>query len=225
MTKTNPATAGSRNDEKAKELLPMYVAGALSAEERSAVEALCAANPLLQRELEAEKLLAAAIREDEPMPPPVERSLATMNARIDAYEQRQGGLGVWIENIGERLAALVGSFRPAFALPVGAAAALLLAVLVWPGEPAREGNSFSTATDAPGHVAVEGPVLRIKLADGAGADALADLLTRYKLAVVGDAQPSAVVTLRPLVAGDAQRIADALALEPAVDFATVREAQ
>lgn len=210
--------------EKAKELLPMYVAGALSEDERAAVEALCAANPALQRELEAEKLLAAAIREEEPMLPPAERSLAAVNARIDAYEQKRGGLRAWAEDLGERLGGWSGWLRPAFALPAGAAAALLLAVLVWPSDPARESNTFSTATDAPGEVIAAGPVLRVKLADDAAADALADLLSRYKLTVVGDAGASSVLTLRPTETDDAQAIADALKREPAVDFATVREA-
>ena len=116
--------------EKAKELLPMYVAGALSEDERAAVEALCAANPALQRELEAEKLLAAAIREEEPMLPPAERSLAAVNARIDAYEQKRGGLRAWAEDLGERLGGWSGWLRPAFALPAGAAAALPVAVLL-----------------------------------------------------------------------------------------------
>ena len=213
--------------EKAKELLPMYVAGALSEDERAAVEALCAANPALQRELEAEKLLAAAIREDEPMLPPAERSLAAVNARIDAFEQKRGGLRAWLGGLGDlgaRLGGWSGWLRPAFALPAGAAAALLLAVLVWPSDPARESNTFSTATDAPGEVIAAGPVLRVKLADDAAADALADLLSRYKLTVVGDAGASSVLTLRPTETGDAQAIADALKREPAVDFATVREA-
>ena len=101
MKKTNPVTAGKTNNDETEELLSMYVAGALSAEERAAVEALCAANPSLQRELEAEKLLAAAIREDEPTPPPLEGSLAAVNARIDAYEQRPGSFGAWLADVAE----------------------------------------------------------------------------------------------------------------------------
>lgn len=89
MTKKNQAIAGNNIDEDMRDRFAMYVGDALSPAEREAVERLCAADEALQLELEAQKLLAAAVREGETLDPSVERSLAAMNARIDVYQQRR----------------------------------------------------------------------------------------------------------------------------------------
>ena len=185
----------------------MYVTGALSADDRATVEALCAANPALQRELEAEKLLAAAVREGEQeMNPPVERALAAMNARIDAYEQKRGWLPGWLRD----LAGQIDGFRPVFAVPLGAAAAFLLAVWIWPAGNDPAINNFNTATDPPGAVAIDGPALRIKLAPGADATVLNELVERFQLTIVGNADPAAVLTVTLAEGSSAQAVADAL---------------
>ena len=197
----------------------MYVGDALSPAEREAVERLCAADEALQLELEAQKLLAAAVREGETLDPSVERSLAAMNARIDVYQQRRRWYLVDWQTLFER----VGSFRPMMAAPVGALAVVLLTVWLWPVEPSQVGNTFNTATEPQNEIMVYGPTLRVKFGSDVDAEVRVALLSRQRLTVLNDSVDSVVLTVTAPVGQDLQKIADALQKESIIEFVTVRQ--
>jgi len=80
------------NTEEARELLPWYAAGALSAAEEKAVEAQLRQSPILRSELDEYRRLKATVASTEDVPEFREQLIQKTLAEIDAFEQAQKGV-------------------------------------------------------------------------------------------------------------------------------------
>ena len=213
MAEQHTKNAGKLTDAQIEALMPMYINGMLSGSDLDNMERAIASNPIWRAKACAERKLAQAFQQLDEMDVPTERSLAAMHARI-ADAERQGGM---FGRFNMDFSSVLGGLKPQFAIPVGAAAALALAVVVWPGAEQGPGEgSFTVATESP--AAIDGPVLRIKVADGIADAALAELLQRHELELAGKPGETGVLTVKLPQGSDPQKIADALKKEQAVLF-------
>ncbi|MEM1385515.1 MAG: zf-HC2 domain-containing protein [Pseudomonadota bacterium] len=226
MTRSTPAMT----DEQSEiwELLPWYVNGTLSAEERARVEQYCATCPICREELAHQTRIASVFAEVEDFDGVEARNWEAIKAQIAPEAaaparapepRRRSQISDWVDQI---LDAVKGSWIVPGASLAACAAVLLGLTMFLSGPPAIEDQRFETLTATPGTPAA---MIRVQPVPGVSADALAALFEREGLVLVEGPGASGVYTLRPAAAEDRNRALAALADAPEIAFVTtgVRE--